>query len=555
MLRRLFRSGKNNEPLFSRGREFNVGDLIEQRFEVQQIRRGFMGVVYISYDRHRRRKVVLKTYQNKYLRDEAAIERFAAEVEIWMRLGSHPHIVRAYDVRKLLGKPHVVAEYVEGGALRSLVGHLELQEALNYAVQICWGMSHAHEQCGLMHCDLKPDNILVTMKGHAKVTDFGLARALPSWQFAANESEQHPRWRTAGVHDATPAGTLPYIAPEVLTGSSNMGVWSDIYSFGVLLFELLTGRLPFDAANDDSLVRMHLHQAPPDPRGLVTRLPDRIATIVLTCLAKHPADRYQSFREVEQEVQQLHYDLFGKPVSDYWQTGDHSEADHWSERGQAHMELGESKEAVYSFMRVVSIAPDRVDGWLNLARARVMLWQYGEAQQALNEGLERASSRNEFGPLYQLQGEMFAAMHRPRDAVQAYDKGLSFTPNAPGLWREKGALLLRTGLPREARECLERALQLDQFDAPARILLGEALMNLKHWSRARTMLREALQLDPRSINGWLQYGQCLLLMGKYRDAEAAFEHVERMQPDHPEVQEGLYEARKKQGKRSIKPPS
>ena len=183
MFQRLFgRSRKLKNKATQLGREFNVGDLIEQRFEVEQVRRGFMGIVYLAHDRQRRRRVAIKPFQNKFLWDEEAIARFSAEAELWVRLGSHPNIVRAYDLRTFLGKPHVVAEYVHGGPLRTLVGHLQLKEALDYAIQICWGMSYAVEHAAILHRDIKPDNIMVTLDGQAKVTDFGLARVLPNWQ-------------------------------------------------------------------------------------------------------------------------------------------------------------------------------------------------------------------------------------------------------------------------------------------------------------------------------------------------------------------------------------
>src|SRR3982751_7109209 len=129
MFRRIFSKDKSHGPHRAQlGREFNVGDVIEQRYEVEKTRRAYMGIVYIAYDRQHRQQVVLKTFQNKFLWDEDAIARFSAEAELWMRLGSHPNIVRAYDLRTFMGKPHVIAEYVHGGPLRALIGHLQIQE-------------------------------------------------------------------------------------------------------------------------------------------------------------------------------------------------------------------------------------------------------------------------------------------------------------------------------------------------------------------------------------------------------------------------------------------
>src|SRR5919199_1846882 len=164
-------------------------------------RRGYMGIVYIAYDRQRRREVVLKTFQNKFLWDEEAIARFNAEAELWMRLGGHPNIVRAYDLRTFLGKPHVVAEYVHGGPLRTLVGHLQLKEALDYAIQICWGMSYAVEHAAILHRDIKPDNIMVTLDGQAKGTDLGFARLLPNWE--CSDHLRAPRSPAARIRTTT----------------------------------------------------------------------------------------------------------------------------------------------------------------------------------------------------------------------------------------------------------------------------------------------------------------------------------------------------------------
>lgn len=541
MFQRLF--GKGNVQLNTLGREFAVGDVVEQRFDIEQVRRGYMGIVYIAHDRHRRRKVVLKTFQNKFLWDDAAIARFNAEAELWMRLGSHPNIVRAYDLRTFLGKPHVVAEYVHGGPLRALIGHLSLQEALDYAIQICWGMDYASERTGLLHCDIKPDNIMVTLDGHAKVTDFGLARVMPIWQLSDEQRANQEMLRVRGTTVETLGGTLPYMAPELLDRSSIIGSWSDIYAFGVSLYELVTGKLPFDADRDESLIRMHLYQPVPDPRSLRPHLPPVISDIVLTCMAKRPEERYQTFAEAAQALQQLRSQQFGAPLHGEWEGRGAAARDQWTERGQAHMDLGEYKDALQCFRHAVELDGEQSAGWMNLARARLRLWQYGEAQQAVEEALKYATSRNEIGPLYQVRGEIYSAMQRPAEAVAAYDQGLSFTPNSPGLWREKGALLLRLGMLREARDCLTQAVRLDAFDPVAQRLLGDALLAKGNLRAAHQAYGEALQLDPRSALGWARYGTCQLKQSRPQEALRSFEAAIRLDPDQQEALDGLRLAR------------
>jgi len=551
MLQRLFKRGEKSPKRGARlGREFSVGDLLEQRFEIEQVRRGYMGIVYIAYDRQRRQRVAIKTFQNKFLWDEEAIGRFSAEAELWVRLGSHPNIVRAYDLHTFLGKPHVIAEYVHGGPLRTLIGHLQMQEALDYAIQICWGMNYAVEQAALLHRDIKPDNIMVTLDAQAKVTDFGLARVLPRWQWAEHLHDPGSaplRLRAAATSDVL-GGTLPYMAPELLEESFSIGTWTDIYAFGVLLYELFTGKLPFDSVRDESLIRMHIHVAPRDPREIKPQLHQGSAHIVLRCLAKRPTDRYQSFREVEEDLQLLRKHLFQQRFTVVRAAESSAEQDRWTQRGLAHMDLHEYSEALTCFRQVVALDDRRPDSWLNLARARLKLWQYTEALQSIDEGLKRAVSRNDFGQLYGVRGETFTAMTLLEEATAAYDQGLSYTPNAPYLWREKGTLLKHMGLLREAQQCYERAIAYDAFDSLAWRLLGDVQRDQERPKKAYHAYGEALKLDPRSAVAWARYGACQLKLSRPADALRSYEMALKLDDELDEANTGLRIARQLLGK-------
>lgn len=528
------------------GREYKVDDVIEQRYEVQQVRRGYMGVVYIAYDRQQRRRVVLKTYQTKYLWDEAAIRRFNAEAELWIRLGSHPNIVCAYDIHLYMGRPHVVAEYVNGGPLRALVGRLQPLEVIDYGIQICRGMQYAVDQLNLAHRDLKPDNIMLSFDGRAKVTDFGLSRVLRPWHtfFDAEHTEQRRRvslratFSTSGL-----GGTLPYMAPELFDGAA-ASVWSDIYAFGVTLYELFVGRLPFDAQRDDALIRLIRKAPPPDPRRLAPGTPSGAAAIVVRCLAKRPAARFQSFAELEVELQRVREALAGSPFADESLFDDHDEAERWKERGLAHMNLGEYKEALRCFKHTVELDQDQPDGWNLIARCSLKLWLYHEALQAVDEGLRRAVSRTEYAHLYGVRGDIFAAMQKPLEALTAYDKALSYMPSAPALWRSKGSLLQHLAETASAQECLEKAIHLDPSDAVARRLLGDLLCRQGRYKAAVDSYAEALKLDPRSVDGWVKYGTCLLHLARMEEAQHAFEKALQLDPENNDALAGLHRIKK-----------
>jgi serine/threonine protein kinase/predicted negative regulator of RcsB-dependent stress response len=523
------------------GREYRVDDVIDQRYEVQQVRRGYMGVVYIAYDRQRRRRVVLKTYQTKYLWDEAAIRRFNAEAELWIRLGSHPNIVRAYEIHTYMGRPHVVAEYVHGGSLRALVGRLQPVEAIDYGIQICRGMQHAVEQLNMVHRDLKPDNIMVSFDGRARVTDFGLSKVLRPWQtlFDANQVEHQGRitlrasFSTSGL-----GGTLPYMAPELFDGAA-ASMWSDIYAFGVTLYELFVGRLPFDAQRDDALIRLIRKAPPPDPRNLAPNVPPDAAAIVLRCLAKRPGERFLSFAELEAALQRVREALVGAPFVCESSFDQRDEAEQWKERGLAHMNMGEYKEAIRCFKRAVELDQDQPDSWDLMARCLLKLWMYHEALQSVEEGLRRAVSRTEFGNLYGARGEIFTAMQKPLEALTAYDKALSYMPSMPALWRGKGALLQHVGDVQSAQECFEKAIALDPSDTIAHRQLGDLLASRGRWKAAVDSYAEALKLDPRSVEGWVKYGESLLRLGRREEARIAFEKALKLDPEHRGALAGL----------------
>jgi tetratricopeptide (TPR) repeat protein len=549
MFRRIF--NKKKLPLekgAQLGREFNVGDVIEQRYEIEKTRRGFMGIVYIAYDRQRRSHVAIKTFQNKFLWDEEAINRFKTEAELWVRLGSHPNIVRAYDLRTFMGKPHVVAEYVHGGPLRALIGHLELQEALDYAIQVCRGMTYAVDQAGILHRDIKPDNIMVTLAGQAKVTDFGLARVMPNMlQWAARDrahNQQVMRLRATVAKDRI-GGTLPYMAPELLEDTGFVGPWTDIYAFGVMLYEFFTGRLPFDSMRDESLIRMHQRTPAPDPRVLKGKLPPEASAIVLRCLAKRPTDRYPSFAEVEDDLQALRATYAGGFYAKTWPEHNSAERERLAERGRAHMDMGEYSEALGCFRQAARLDDDRADAWIDLARARLKLWQYNEALHDANEGLRRAVRRDEFSQLYGLLGEIQTGMMLLPKALEAYDKGLSYTPKSPYLWRAKGQLMQKMNLQREAQEYFEKAIEYDKLDSQAWQLLGDALRAQERHKRAHEAYGEALKLDPRSAETWARYGVCQIELGRPKESLASFDAALKLNPDLEEAHAGLRLARQK----------
>ena len=258
-------------------------------YELQrEIARGGMGVVYKARQVKLNRPVALKMILAGNLAGEAEIQRFYLEAEAAANL-DHPGIVPIFEVGQHEGQHYFSMGFVEGQSLAQRVaeGPLPPREAASLMVQIAEAVQYAHEK-EVIHRDLKPGNVLLDAQGHPKVTDFGLAKKLRS-DSALTASGQI-------------MGTPSYMPPEQAEARADIGPLADVYSLGAILFCLLTGRPPFQAANVMETLKQVLEQDPPAPRTLNAAIPLDLETIALKCLRKEPHRRYASARELAEDL-------------------------------------------------------------------------------------------------------------------------------------------------------------------------------------------------------------------------------------------------------------
>jgi predicted Ser/Thr protein kinase len=257
-----------------------VDEVIAGRYELErQIGRGGMSSVFRARDRLLERTVALKILHEHYTDDADYVERFRREARSAAQL-SHPNIVTVIDRGEHAGRQFIVFEYVDGQTLKDLVhakGPLPIRRAVEISLQIARALAYAHAQ-GLVHRDVKPQNVLLNGDGQAKVTDFGIARSLDV---------------TSVTMPGTVLGTSDYIAPEQATGEE-VDAHSDVYSFGVVLFELLTGGVPFPSDNFVAAALRHVNEPPPSVVERRPEVPLRLAALVERALAKDPDERYRS---------------------------------------------------------------------------------------------------------------------------------------------------------------------------------------------------------------------------------------------------------------------
>ena len=268
-----------------------VGEVVAERYELEElVGTGGMSSVYRARDQQLDRNVALKILHERHLEDEEHVERFRREARAVARL-SHPNIVTVIDRGESEdGSQFIVFELVDGENLKELIereGPLSVDEALRLAIGVARGLAFAHA-AGLIHRDVKPQNVMISDDGRPQVTDFGIARSLDI--------------ERGVTQTGTVLGTSNYIAPEQASGE-HVDACSDIYSLGVVLFELLTGTLPFEGENFVAIAMRHINEPAPDVRAIRPEIPPRVAAAVDRALQKDPRRRFKSMDEFASELE------------------------------------------------------------------------------------------------------------------------------------------------------------------------------------------------------------------------------------------------------------
>lgn len=264
------------------------GQKINDRYEIiRSIGEGGMANVYLGYDSILDRNVAIKVLRGDLSNDEKFVRRFQREALSASSL-AHPNIVEMYDVGEDDGTYYIVMEYVEGKTLKQLLkkrGTLTLSEAIDIMSQLTDGMAHAHDSY-IIHRDLKPQNIMIKDDGQIKITDFGIAMALNSTQLTQTNSVM---------------GSVHYLPPEQANGKGST-IKSDIYSMGIIFYELLSGSLPFRGDNAVEIALKHMREPLPSLREENPSIPQSIENIIKKATAKNPKNRYDSARSMHEDL-------------------------------------------------------------------------------------------------------------------------------------------------------------------------------------------------------------------------------------------------------------
>jgi tetratricopeptide (TPR) repeat protein len=502
---------------------WQIGDQIQGRWEIFDILGGGTGIVYIVFDHIFREPFAVKTFRDEiFARSPLIASRFEREALAWVKLDVHPNIAEARMVENIEGKPFLFLEYVSGGDLANWIGSSRLTEdltqVLRFSIQFCDGMIHALKKGIRAHRDIKPRNCLITTDGVLKVTDFGLAKLLED---DASIGELGGRNLNVNL-SATTMGTCTHMAPEQFKNANKVDIRADIYSFGVMLYQMASGSLPFNGANWKDFEHMHTTQPPPrlgasDPQ---------LADLIQNCLAKDPNDRPSDFKKVRERLSALYQRIVGALPSEP-AMGAALSALQWNNKGSSLDKLGMRKESIVCYDSAIRLNPKFTFAWFNKG---VALYESGQVQEALKcyEEALRIDPKSE--KVWSNKGVALKKLGKTAEAIDCYDRALAINPRYPNAWVNRGVILRAAGKTEEALACYDRALRLNPKDETVWTNKGNILYTLRRVDEALDCYEHALSLNIQLDRTWMNKGMALNALGKNDAALEAYKRAVQINP-------------------------
>ncbi|MFC1587932.1 tetratricopeptide repeat protein [Planctomycetota bacterium] len=504
------------------------GKVIEGLYRItEEIARGGMGVVHKATDLATNNIVVIKSLLPQVAQIDEYKQRFIREAEEWVALGAHPNIVRAHTAHEIEYLPRLILEFIDGKSLYDIIydeGLPPLEQALDIAIQMCWGVTYAHDR-GVTHRDLKPDNIMVSAGGVVKVTDFGLVkRMFEKGDNLVSQGEELPPLQTLMTQGIL--GTPEYIAPEQWQGDASQS--SDIYSFGIILYELFCGQRPFDYSHLKGHERItayqtaHYQEEPPAPRTVAENLPPPIETLIRMCLEKEPGNRPKSFRQITMKINTIAKQIIGQSFRKAPQPEELTRHE-ILDQANGYLRLGVGCSFRSDFERALDLLDKALvifnklnyqKGIGNYCRIRGNIYLYiGNYDQAMKmyqksldifeilsdqEGISKAC--NNIGMIFSRQNNYDRAMeiyHKSLEIAEGFDDQLSISYCCLNI----GIIFLNQGNNDRAMEMFQRSLEISEVLGNQEIAgkasnnIGMLLWQQGDNDRAMEMYQKSLQIS------------------------------------------------------------
>ena len=523
------------DDLQKREETYKKGDVIGDKFEVNNIiGRGGYGIVYKAYNREHNYVCAVKTFHNKFLSYRAKREAFKKEALLWVNLDEHAFILTARWVREFSGRLFVFMDYIapDDHGRVSLQDHLirsrrplDTDQALQWAIQFCYGMEHANAHGIRCHRDIKPANILIMQGEIVKISDFGLAAAELVWKVDQSQiggiengcfSYSLPTTEGRKVY-----GTVGHIAPEVYE-HKGADLQSDIYSFGIVLWQMVMGSplSPFHAAevrnNGDNEKYWREYQAMVYERqksGHLPKVNSSLKPMIERCLAVEPSGRYKDFRQLREELQVVLEDRTGQTIQVPLRLD--KTVVFWNNKGASLDSLGRHQEGIACYDKALEIDPRHAYAWNNKGLSLNSLGRYDEAVDCCNKSLE-IEPRNAYA--WNHKGLSLHSLGRHHEAIDCHNKALEIDPLFAPAWGNKGLSLTSLGRYQEAIECYNKSLEIEPLNANTWFNKGLSLHSLGYFQEGIAYYDKTIEIEPRHAYAWNNKGLSLYYLGRYDEA-------------------------------------
>jgi tetratricopeptide (TPR) repeat protein/predicted Ser/Thr protein kinase len=523
---------------------------------VSKIGAGGMGEVYLAQDTKLNRKVAIKFLPESLTADEQAIKRLVREAQAAARL-DHPNICTIHEVSEEDGRSFIVMQYIEGETLDSGMRRkpLTLSESLSIAAQVADALAEAHAH-GIVHRDIKPSNIMITPRGKVKVLDFGLAKSMNGDVAVDAEAQTATLLTQSGVV----VGTVPYMSPEQLRGERLDGR-SDIFSYGIVLYEIIGGRRPFEAQSLAEITSAILMRDPPPLQSNSNIIPAKLESLILRCLEKEPAQRYQTMVELLVDLDRVRSDQENGSVVAASNDAPTVRMDIDGSRRRVNWRrLAPSRvAAAFGVLVILGLA---IIGYLRFfrspttsnksitryesspaydtyLRAKVVIKSESpdEIENAIKLLKQALAIDPQFAPAwaalaraYNIKSFYFSAPEEQRkqlneEAAVAVEKALSLDPNLAEGHYARGLILWTHAnrFPHEAAiQSYRRALELDPNLDEAHHQLGVVYFHIGLLDKGWAEIEKAVSINASNTLARFRFGVIDMYRGKYEDANAVF---------------------------------
>jgi tetratricopeptide (TPR) repeat protein len=518
---------------------YQPGHKIGGRYQVHQALMGGMGEVYLCLDLEEMYPYALKTFQQRYLTDALRLRRaFEKEVATWVALEKHPNIVRCFYMDTLDNQPFMVLEWIAGeegrgtdlrGWLRR--GPLDLQLALDFTIDICRGLIHTQEkQPGLVHRDLKPENILIAQGGLAKITDFGLAQVVQAadWETTVGAESETDDHQSLLSRDGI-VGTPRYMAPEQWRAET-LDIRTDIYAVGCILYEMLTGRWPFQATTLNSLRRQHLEAGIPMLANNRDQV-NAVDTLLAGCLAKQRDQRFASLADLLEQCMLIYQQQFAKPPK-ATPTGDEFTAIDYHNRGSTYFDLQQYKEALADLNHAIQLGLNRAEVYANRGLAYEKLYLSDEALNDYSRAIELDPTQ---AIIYSNRGNMYNSFQRYEEALVDLTHAIKLDPKLVFAYINRGNTYASLQRNEEALADYEQAIQLNPNIAIVYANRGKICFYLQRYDEALVDYSRAIQLDSTFAHFYADRGRIYQELQKYEEALSDYTQAIHLDPNNAQV--------------------